>query len=164
MSVLTVSLVPPLRQRPTAALHRCRYWHSGEDARPKTQEKRLQRCVAATFVSIPWDQRKIHSTIAHSTVPISLGSCPSVNGCVRIAKRTGLREGHTLVGHYMSDQPMVCESPLRFRWNLAHVQIMHKNKSVQIFRDVGQAVSEIWPSKKWKKGRFLRQDPSVKCK
>ena len=29
-----------------------------------------------------------------------------------------------------------------------------KNKSVQISRDVGQAVSEIWPSKKWKKGRF----------
>ncbi len=68
-----------------------------------------------------------------------------------------------LLGHSMSDQPMVCESPLRFRWKLAHVQIMHKNKSVQIFRDVGQAVSEIWPSKKWKKGRFLRQDPSVKC-
>ena len=38
---------------------------------------------------------------------------------------------------------MVCESPLRFRLNLAHVQITHKNKSVQIVRDVGQAVSEI---------------------
>ena len=36
-------------------------------------------------------------------------------------------------------------------------------KSVQIFSDVGQAVSEIWPSKKWKKGRFLRQNQSVKC-
>ena len=31
---------------------------------------------------------------------------------------------------------------------------MHKNKSVQFFRDVGQAVSEIWPSKKLKNGRF----------
>ena len=46
-------------------------------------------------------------------------------------------------GQSMSDQPMVCESPLQFRLKLAHVQIMHKNKSVQIFRDVGQAVSEI---------------------
>ena len=40
------------------------------------------------------------------------------------------------MGHSMSDQPMVCESPLRFRLNLAHVQIMPKNKYVQIFRDV----------------------------
>ena len=67
-------------------------------------------------------------------------------------------------GHSVSDQPMVCESLLRFRWNLAHLQIMPKKNSVKIFRDVGRAVSEIWPSKKWKKGRFLRRDPSIKCK
>ena len=47
-----------------------------------------------------------------------------------------------MLGHSASDQPMVCESPLRFRLNLAHVQIMPK-KSMQIFSDVGQAVSEI---------------------
>ena len=31
---------------------------------------------------------------------------------------------------------------------------MPKNKSVQIVRDVGQAVSEICPSKKWKRVVF----------
>ena len=41
--------------------------------------------------------------------------------------------------------------------------IMPKTKSVQIFTDIGQAVSEIVPSKKWGKCRFLRQDQSVKC-
>ena len=46
-------------------------------------------------------------------------------------------------GHSVSDQPMVCESPLRFRLNLAHLQIMPKQNSVKIFRDVGRAVSEI---------------------
>ena len=71
---------------------------------------------------------------------------------------------NTHTGHSVSDQPMVCESPLRFRWNLAHLQIMPKKNSVKIFRDVGRAVSEIWPSKKWKNGRFLRRDPSIKCK
>ena len=66
-------------------------------------------------------------------------------------------------GSFRVSSTMVCESPLRIRWNLAHLQIMPKKNSVNIFRDVGRAVSEIWPSKKWKKGRFLRQDPSIKC-
>ena len=56
------------------------------------------------------------------------------------------------LGHSVSDQPMVCEIPLRFRLNVAHLHIM-PNTSVHIFSDVGQPVSE---------GRFLRQDLSVK--
>ena len=37
---------------------------------------------------------------------------------------TGTVFPHLNMGHSVSDQPMVCESPLRFRWNLAHLQIM----------------------------------------
>ena len=64
--------------------------------------------------------------------------------------RVSYLEGH--MGHSVSDKLMVCESPLRFRWSLAHLQIMPK-KSVPIVRDVGQAVSETF--QKWKKGRFF---------
>ena len=62
----------------------------------------------------------------------------------------------------MSDQPMVCESPLRFRLNLAQLQIglMPKENSVQFFfRDVGQAVSEIMTFKKMEKGSFFASKP-----
>ena len=44
----------------------------------------------------------------------------------------------------MSDQPMVCESPLRFRLNLAHVQIMPKG-AIKVLRnaDGGRGVSDF---------------------
>ena len=61
------------------------------------------------------------------------------------------------MGHPVSDQPIfckICETPLPISMEFGTLAGCALKKYVQIFSDVGQAVSEISPSKKWKRVDF----------
>ena len=61
-------------------------------------------------------------------------------------------------GHSMSDQPMVCESPLRFRLNLAHVQIMPKKICANFLRCRSSGFRDM-TFQKMEKGSFFATRP-----